>query len=609
MAEFLPTGSLDFTTIRSNLKSYLKQQAQFQDYDFEGSNLAVLLDILAYNSYLNGFYLNMIGSEMFLDTASIRDSIVSHAKELNYTPRSYTSAAANITVRLSVSNNEVSSVIIPKGTKFTGTGSTTGTYTFSTGSAQVVYRNGDVFEANVDIYEGYTVQEKFIVTSNTDQRYVISNAKIDTDSLTITVFGSQSETAGDVYSLATSLYGLNANSEVYFLQGAENNKYELVFGDGVFGKELSAGNIVQVDYRIATGSSVNGTSNFSPASTIAGYTATVRAVNSIASNGSEEETATSIKFNAPRHFQTQERAITNDDYKTLILNHFSIVKSLNIFGGEEKTDKPSYGLVYISPISQDGTVLSDLIKAEIVDYLKQRSVFSINPVVIDPDFTYIVLAISVNYNINLTTNSADTTSALVRSVVNTYSNDNLESFNKNFRGSRLSTSINSADTTTNSIISNEITSLFMRKDIKPALLIPITTTLDFGSSTRTTTVNPLYDPRIDATGNALTHDRVVYSSYFTYNGNSGSYLQDDGLGNLVIISTSGTTKSIALSRAGTVNYDTGVVKLGGFAVSDYEGNYLKVYAKSRNKDIFSNKNTVLSIDDAELTITSTAVYE
>lgn len=609
MADFLPTGSLDFTTIRSNLKSYLKQQAQFQDYDFEGSNLAVLLDILAYNSYLNGFYLNMIGSEMFLDTAAIRDSIVSHAKELNYTPRSYTSAAANITVRLSVSNNEVSSVIIPKGTKFTGTGSSSGTFTFSTNSAQVVYRNGDVFEANVNVYEGYTVQEKFIVTSNTDQRFVISNAKIDTDSLTITVFGSQSETSGNVYSLTTSLYGLTANSEVYFLQGAENNKYELVFGDGIFGKELSAGNIVQVDYRIATGSTVNGTSNFTPASTIAGYTATVTAVNSIASNGSEEESAESIKFNAPRHFQTQERAITNDDYRTLILNNFSIIKSLNIFGGEEKTDKPSYGLVYISPISQDGTILSDLIKQSIVDYLKQRSVFSINPVVIDPDFTYLVLEISVNYNINLTTNSTDTTSALVRSVVNSYSNVNLEAFNKNFRGSRLSTNINNADTTTNSIISNEITSLFMRKDLKPDLLIPLTATLDFGSSTRTTTVNPLYDPRIDATGNALTHDRVVYSSNFTYNGNSGSYLQDDGLGNLVIISTSGTSKSIAASRVGTVDYDTGVVKLGGIILSDYDGSYFKIYAKSRNKDIFSNKNTILSIDDAELTITSTAVYE
>lgn len=609
MAEFLPTGSLDFTAIRTNLRSYLKQQAQFQDYDFEGSNLSVLLDLLAYNSYLNGFYLNMIGSEMFLDTATLRDSIVSHAKELNYTPRSYSSAIANIRVRLSVSNNAVSSVVVPQGTKFTGTGGSSGTYTFSTGESTVIFRNNDVFEANVNVYEGYTVQEKFIVTANTDQRFVISNAKVDIDSLIVTVLNDQSATVGTAHALATSLYGLNANSEIYFIQGAENNKYELVFGDGIFGKKPTTGNVIQVDYRISSGSAVNGISNFAPVSTIAGYTATVTAVNSPASDGSEEETAESIKFNAPRHFQTQERAITNDDYKTLILNNFSSVKSLNIFGGEEKTDTPSYGRVFISPVSQEGNILSDALKQEIVEYLKQRSVFSINPVIIDPDYTYLILSISVNYNINLTASSVETINALVRNTVTSYSNQNLEAFNKNFRASRLSTSINSADTTTNSIISNEITSLFLRKDLKPNLLIPLTATLDFGSSTQTSTVNPLFDPRSDATGNALIHDRVVYSSFFTFNGNSGSYLQDDGLGNLVIISTSGTTKSIAASRAGTVDYNTGLVKISGITISDYAGSTLKVYAKARNKDVFSNKNTVLSIDDSELVINSVAVYE
>lgn len=609
MAEFLPTGSLDFTTVRANLKNYLKQQAQFQDYDFEGSNIAVLLDLLAYNTYLNGFYLNMIGSEMFLDTATLRDSIVSHAKELNYTPRSYISADANITLSIAVSNNEVSSVIIPRGTKFNGSGSGTGTYTFSTDSAQVVYRNDTSFTANVDIYEGFVAQEKFIVTANTDQRFIISNAKVDTNSIVVTIFGSQAETSGDVYTLTSSLYGINSTSEVYFLQGAENNKYELVFGDGVFGKALAAGNIVQVDYRISSGSVVNGISSFSPVSTINGYTATVTSVNSVASGGAEEETADSIKYSAPRHFQTQERAITNDDYRTLILNRFPIVKSLNIYGGEEVTDSPSYGRVYISPISQDGTIISDINKQDIIEYLKQRSVFSINPIIVDPDFTYLVLAVNVNYNINLTASSQNTISALVRSTINSFSSTYLEAFNKNFRGSRLSTNINSADTTTNSIISNEVTSLFMRKDLKPNLLTPITTTLDFGNSSKTTNINAFYDPRVGATGNALNYDRVVYSSNFTYNGNSGSYLQDDGLGNLVVISTSGTTKSIAASRAGTVNYDTGVVKIGGISISDYEGNYLKVYAKARNLDVYSNKNTILEIDDAELTISSTAVYE
>lgn len=609
MADFLPTGSLDFTTIRTNLRNYLKQQAQFQDYDFEGSNLAVLLDILAYNSYLNGFYLNMIGSEMFLDTSTLRDSIVSHAKELNYTPRSYSSAVANIRVRLNVSDNAVSSVIIPTGTKFTGTGSGTGTFTFSTSESLVVFRNNSIFEANLNIYEGYTVQEKFIVTANTDQRFVLSNAKVDTDSLLVTVLSDQSATSGSTHTLATSLYGLTANSEIYFLQGAENNKYELVFGDNIFGKKPTTGNVIQVSYRISSGSIVNGISNFAPVSTIAGYAATVTAVNSIASDGSEEESAESIKLNAPRHFQTQERAITNDDYKTLILNKFSSVKSLNIFGGEEKTDTPSYGRVFISPISQEGNILSDTLKQEIVEYLKQRSVFSINPIIIDPDYTYLVLNIGVNYNINLTTNTPEAINSLIRNTVTSYSNQNLEAFNKNFRASRLSTNINNADTATNSIVSNEITSLFLRKDLKPNLLIPLTATLDFGSSTLTNTVNPLFDPRADASGNALTHDRVVYSSFFTYNGNSGSYLQDDGLGNLVVISTSGTTKSIAAARAGTVDYNTGLVKISGIAISDYAGSNLKIYAKARNKDVYSNKNTVLSIDDAELIINSVAVYE
>ena len=596
MADFLPTNQLDFLSLRDNLKTYLQSNTSpFKDYDFDGSNLSTLLDLLSYNSYLNAYYLNMVGNEMFLDTASLRESAVSHAKALNYNVRSQTSARATISLQLNVANNSILNVTVPQFTKFNAL-SSAGTFVFSTGDASIITRNANnQFIGNIDIYEGFVVTEKFVAnTLIGNQRFVLSNRSVDTDSIKVTVAPTVNETPV-AYLPTKSLFGLNDESKVYFIQPATQDRYELVFGDGIFGKALTTGNVIEATYRISSGSRANGLRSFTPVAAIQGYTANVVSTVTPAIDGSERETIESIKYNAPRHFQAQERVITPGDYRTLLMGEFPQLKSVFAYGGEEIPLIPKYGTVAVCLSTLSGYPLTESVKNDIMKFLKTRSPLAINPVLVDPEYLDLIVTSDVTYNSGITQLSPTQVLALVNSALSTFNTTNLLEFNKPFRYSKLLTAINNID---DSVLSNE-TSAMMVKTIIPELGVPYTNVVDFG--------NPIKKDDT-LTSRPLTNEFTLYSSQITYNSRP-AFIAEDGNGVLFVYEFTGTGRNVLNTNVGAVDYDTGVVTINGLVITDYAGDGVRFYAGPRKQDIFCVRNNIIRILTEENIIKINTVIE
>lgn len=373
---------LDFTTIKSNLKTYLKNNSAFKDVDFEGSNINVLIDLLSYNTYLNSFYTNMVASEMFLDSAQLRDSVVSHAKSLNYTPRSFVSSKADIQLNITPSTT-VSNIVVPKGTSFTSrVGSNT--YTFSTDSNLILNSSvGGTFSANVELYEGFYVTDTFVFNySNTSQRFILSNPTIDTTSLSVTVIEDNGDSTLS-FSKAENLVGITSTSKTYFLQAAENQQYEIVFGNNVFGRKPKDGSVVIAEYRNCSGELSNGASLFRNDGNIDGHSNVSIVTINNSSGGSVSEDIESIRFNASRNFQIQSRAVTSTDYESILKSNFPEIESISAYGGEELIP-PKFGKVYIAVDIQnaDGVPLNRI--RAYSQFLKDKTPLSIDTVFITP---------------------------------------------------------------------------------------------------------------------------------------------------------------------------------------------------------------------------------
>lgn len=596
MADFLPTDELDFDSLRNNLKEFLSSQDIFKDYNFEGSNIAVLLSLLGYNTYQNAYLLNMIGSEMFMDTAELRDSIVSHAKELNYLPRSYTSATAGIQVNINVTSNTVHSVTIPQGFKFLST-SANGSFIFSTGEPYVVERNANnQFIANIDIHEGFLLTEKYIAnTSINGQRFVISNDRIDINSLEVLVAPTvlEQENATE-YLFTTSIYSLNGNSEVFYLQACENNKYEIIFGDNVFGKTPENGNIIIANYRISSGNTVNGVSNFTAQATVDGYTISTTTLSN-ADGGAERETNESIKFNAPRYFQTQDRLVNKNDYKALLTANFPEIKYVNVYGGEELTPIPQYGKVVISAVTQTGDPITQSTTDRMITFINQRNTLGIKPMIVEPEFLELIVRTEVTFNSNKTTLNNNQVRQKVISAINGFNSNNLMDFGKIFRFSKLTESINECD---KSVLGNE-TSILLKKTVVPLLNENFTATIEFNNAFQRDDYN---------VSRAKTNAFTVYSSQVTYNSKT-AFFGEDGAGKLIIFERTNTGRNILVPKAGIVNYETGMITIDNVVINDYIGDGIIFYAIPRNQDIYSFKNTVIKISDVNNNITVKAVKE
>jgi len=572
--------SLNFDNIKESMKTYIASKPEFTDYNFEGSTISMLLDLLAYNTYQNAFYTSMVGNEMFLDSALLRDSVVSRAKMLNYVPRSARGASTTLTVEITPTGAP-DSVTVAKDSEFSATIDGEA-YKFVTPQAYS-FSSTDNYSGTITITEGRPVTHRFTVNTNSPVRYILPNENVDTTSITVDVQTSSSDASSVRYNLASDITEVQANSAVYFLQEVEDSQYEITFGDDVIGQAPVDGNIVIANYRICNGTDGNGISSFTSPSTLGGYSTFTTLVNAATSGGANNETIESIKFNAPKNYETQNRAVLAEDYKRLILRDNGDVQSISVWGGEEN-NPPIYGKVYISIKPTIGNTISSQRKTEITTELKKYNVLSIDPEFVDATFLYIRPTVEVRYDSKTTTLTGSQVQTKVLNAITNFESTKLGTFdNKTFRYSQFVKAIDAADS---SIVSN-LTTIQIEKRFVPSLTNSTTYNVSFS--------NALHNPHAG-------HRYAISSSAFTYRGNT-SYFDDDGNGNLRIYYITGSnTRVYTNETAGVVNYRTGLVTINAFLPSAFVGSSLSIFADSADDDVNAIRNQILLIAGANVTL-------
>lgn len=584
--------SLDFDALRSSLVSFLSAQPQFRDYDFEGSNLSVLIDLLAYNTHKNAFYMNMLFAEGFLDSAQMRDSVLSHAKELNYVPRSARSAKARISVTFTATG-ESQPYIIAKGESFS-TLVKADAYIFSIPETITVSSANDTFSFETDIYEGIYLKDAYVYKSTLDnQRFRIQNRNVDTTSLSVLVYEDDS-LIGTRFNLASTLLDLNETSKVFFLQASENGYFEILFGDGVIGREPKVGSQIVLDYRISADIKPNGaslfTANFEPTGHSEVIDDPIAVTVSNAVDGAPPESIDSVKYYAPRHFQIQERCVVPTDYEISLKTQFPEINAVSVYGGEE-VDPPQFGKVFVAIDISDVEGLPNSKKAEYYSFLKARTSLSIDPVFVEPDFTYIALDIWARYNINLTNATRETIRTIIVNAVTDFNLEFLNDFAATLRYSKLIKAIDASDI---SIVSN-VTKVKLYKKILPTLGVTQNVSLDFGVALDDTL--SLLGGEHDSTDRS-----TISSSQFRFNG-ATVFLEDDANGNIRIAQAQGD-KNVEVVKVGTINYAMGTIQLTNFRVDNYDGDSIRVYAVTKDYDVTSPKNTIIGIEADEIKVTT-----
>ena len=580
---------LDFFNLKNSFKNYLKGQEQFKDYDFDGSALNVLLEQMAYNTYKNAFFVNMLHSEAFLDSAQLRTSLFSHCKELNYLPRSKRSAKAKVNITFEATG-ESQPYIVQKGNQF-ATLIKNESYTFSIPETLVVASANNTYTFTTDIYEGIYNKDSYIFTGSEYQRFKITNKNVDTNSITVTIY-EDGDLLGTVYTLTTTLLDLNNTSKVFFLQTSETGHYEIYFGDNVLGRQPKINSTIIIDYRISQGVKGNGARLFSvdfdPTSSNELTATPTLEVIEAAKNGADEETNASIRYYAPRAFQVQERTVTSTDYEIALKTQFPEINAVSVYGGEE-IDPPRFGKVFVAVDIADVEGLPESKITEYFNFLKRRSAFSIDPIIVEPDISYLRIISKVRYNLNVTTNSTNRIKTLVTNTILDYNDEFLNNFNVTLRNSQLVRRIDSSDV---SIISN-YTDAHVYKKISPVLGAPQNMIINLGV--------PLLDSVPTQESSYESTDlKSVYSSVFKYNGEN-AVLEDDGNGIIRIVKVTGS-KLIKITDIGTVNYSTGIITLLNFGIESISGPYLKVYGVPKDKDISISRNTILTLESNEIVV-------
>jgi len=588
-----PINELDFATIKDQFIAHLQNQTQFKDYDFTGANMNVLLDVLAYNTHMNNFYTNMAINEMFLDSAVIKNSVVSHAKELNYLPRSRKSAKAVVNVTLRDPLETASVITIPRFTEFTASFQRS-SYTFITDQSYIAKKTAaGVFVAtDVEIFEGYILGEfekdGFFVDESNSLKCNLTNDNIDTN--TIEVYVDDDATLGkNQFFYTADIFGVTPTSKVFYLEPHFDNRYSVYFGGNVFGEQPKRDIDVKMQYRVCNGTEVNGANLFA---TSFKPNTTVTTV-SVAAGGAERETLDNIKFFAPKSIQVQERAITAGDYKILLLQRFPEIKSVSAYGGDE-LDPPRYGRVAISVNLQGEGFLSETRKNSYLRYLSDKTPLAIEPIFIDPEFLYSETIVDVIYSKKFTTKSTQALETLIRAEIADYNTTNLDDFGETLRVSKLASIIDGID---DGILSNNVC-VNPIIEYAPVLNLELYPTFKFA----TQLIKPYpYDAVVGLTG----FKPSITSSVFTYKGIL-SKLIDDGLGNMAIVNSivnaNNSNQAIINPSIGTVNYVTGEVKLIKFGVEAFSGNAIKIYAASMTPNITAPKNRVLSIRSEDIKI-------
>ena len=586
--------NLDFEKLKSSLISYMKSQDIFKDYDFEGSNLNLLIDLLVYNTQKNAFFFNMSFAEHWLDSAQLRDSILSRAKELNYVPRSARSAKASVKVSFEATG-ESQPYVIQKGQSFS-TLIKNNSYVFSIPETIVVSSANNSFEFTADIYEGVYIKDTYVFGAQENQRFKISNPNVDTSSISVTVYEDNNLIANH-YTYAADLLDLKGTSQVFFLQASEKNTYEIIFGNNIIGKRPKLNSVIEIDYRVCNAKEPNGAKNFvlnfDPTSS-SGITELLDnpevTVISQANGGDDIESDESVKYYAPRHFQVQQRTVIPSDYEIALKEKFPEINAVSAIGGEDMTP-PKFGRVYIAVDISDVDGLPESKKEEYSRFIRARS--SKKPIFIEPQYTYFAVNSLVRFNVDLTTNSPNTIKAIVLSAINNYNVSELNDFAVTLRQSNFSSMIDDVD---NSIISN-ITDINLYKKLNPELGTPINIIVDFGIELNNTF-------KVDR-NNVYNIASSIYSSSFTYKGIS-CHLEDDSKGVIYIVSNSSKDKIINI---GTVDYTNGIIRLNSINIDNYSSDYLKIYCEPKDKDIRIPNDTIGSIEQDEIYVTIESVKE
>lgn len=588
MANISPVQNLDFFETKTALKNYLSNQARFADYDFEGSNMNVLLDLLAYNTFYNNYYYNMAISEMFLDSAQERNSMISHAKELNYLPRSRRSAKAVVTFNVTATQSG-NFFIIPKDTKINGKCGNT-TFTFLTEKAYTaVTAMTDASSPrkflvqDVEVFQGRLITET-LDTSNT----VLSNNMIDTRSLYV-------EVNGEEYVYKTDIFGITATDKVFYLQPEEDEKYSIQFGQDKFGKQPTPGDNITAKYRINSAEEANGVTSMT-SNGLAGAANVSITVTTPSNGGLSAESVESIRAFAPKALQVQERAVTTRDYEILLRNRFPNIEAISVYGGDE-VNPPQFGKVIISVDVTGGEGAADFEIASFTDYLKDKTPLTIEPVFVPAKFLFVDTVVDVVFDPNITTKSPSQIRSEVTNAITGYSTSTLADFNKTLRQSRLAATLDAVD---NSIISS---SIFASPIIQ---YVPVLSTVSNPAfSYETALVQPY---AYDATTGLSGFTPAVRTTKLTIEGTLVT-LQDDGAGKMMAVTASTASVSVFKRNIGTIDYSTGAIKLSNLVVDSYEGSAIKFIANSVAKDVKAPKDRIITIRGEDITVNVTTLTE
>ena len=588
----IQVSELDFDQIKSNLKTYLRGQPEFTDYDFEGSGLSVLLDVLAYNTHYNALYQNFTVNEMFLDSAGKRNSVVSRAKELGYTPYSATCSEAIIDLTVSSPTSFPSSLTLPKNASFITTVDNK-TYTFYTTDAITIPYDAGYKFSDVTIKEGTPVTFKY--TAADGARYMVPNSNADMKTLVVRVQESAQSTVFHTYTRSDSILNITGSDRAYFVKEIENQLYELKFGDGFIGMELSNGNVVHLEYFVTNAASTNGAKQFTyTGPTLAGGTAIIT-LKSAAYKGADIESVASIKFNAPKAYTAQNRAVTADDYQSLIYNNFTAAQSVAVWGGEDNVP-PVYGKTFICVKPQGADVLSAVQKNEIIkDILGSRNVVSITPEIIDPEYINIALTTTVYYNDRETPRSPSEISSLVSSTILDYNENDLQKFDGVFRFSKLSRLIDN----TEPAIVNNISTILLHVSLAPRFNTYAEYIVNI--------INPIYTEHV-------AENAVSSHGFYIPNSTEIHYLQDDGIGNIQLfrhnnselgMQAGNTTNHIVVNPTiGTVDYATGYIKIQNLNITALAESEFNLIIKPQSNDVVSAFHQIARIEPSRMTITA-----
>jgi len=590
---FTKFTNLDFDQIRAQIKDYLRANSDFTDFDFEGSNFSVLIDTLAYNTYITAFNSNMIVNESFLDSATLRENVVSLARNIGYVPRSRSAAKANVSFSVTTSS-DTPTLTLQAGLVCVGQTNET-SYIFSIPEdITTTVNSGTASFTGIDVLQGTYVKNVFTVDGSLDQRFILNNSFIDSSTIVVKVKGAADTGEGREYSLVNNILNIDSTSEIFLLQEVQDEKYEILFGDGYFGKKLENGAVVTVSYIITDGKDGNGASSFAFSGRVVDSlnnvvvptnTVTVTTV-SKASNGGDIESIDSIKYFAPRIYSSQYRAVTARDYEAIIQSIYPNTESVAVVGGEE-LDPPQYGNVIISIKPKNGDYVSDFDKQTILSKLKNYSLSGINQQIIDLKVLYVEIDSAVYYNPSQVTNVNGLKSS-VTSVLNTFATSNINKFGGRFKYSKLCQTI---DNTDNAITSN-ITRVIIRRNLKALINQSAQYELCFGNAFH-------YNPE----------GFNIKSTGFTLAGRTGTFYFTDvpdatgGMGVLSIVkeSTTGGAYIVEVKSAGTVNYTTGEIILNTLNITSTveANNIIEIQAYPESNDVIGLKDLYLNFSVAD----------